>query len=72
MDEYNANRLGDEMKVLCEGIDSDGGLYYGRSYADSPDIDGKVYFEGEDEDIGNFVNIRITDIFDGDLFGEKL
>ena len=39
------SRLGETvMEVLCEGFDSAEGCYTGRTYADSPDIDGRVLF----------------------------
>jgi ribosomal protein S12 methylthiotransferase len=41
----NQKKLGKTIKVLCEGVDKVAGdVYYGRSEADAPEIDGKVYF----------------------------
>ena len=71
MDEWNEERLGREMEVLCEGFDSTVGCYAGRSYADSPDIDGRVLFTAAGLiPAGTFVKVRITDVSDGDLMGE--
>lgn len=71
MDEMNSNRLGQILEVLCEGFDSEIGCFIGRSYADSVDIDGKVYFTAAGHiEPGTFVNVRITDLLDGDLMGE--
>ena len=71
MDEWNEERLGHEMEVLCEGFDSTAGCYAGRSYADSPDIDGRVLFTAAGLiPAGTFVKVRITDVVDGDLMGE--
>ena len=71
MDEYNEQRLGTVMEVLCEGFDSQAGCYVGRTYADSVEIDGHVYFTAAGlVPAGNFVNVRITDTMDGDLTGE--
>ena len=70
MDEMNEARLGDTLEVLCEGFDEDMGCYVGRSYADSVDIDGKVYFTAPRVQPGTFVMVRITDVVDGDLMGE--
>lgn len=71
MDEYNEARLGETFEVLCEGFDADMGCYAGRTYADSPDIDGKVYFTAAGlVPAGAFVNVRITGMSDGDLTGE--
>ncbi|MCL2158958.1 MAG: 30S ribosomal protein S12 methylthiotransferase RimO [Oscillospiraceae bacterium] len=40
----NQEKIGKTIKVLCEGFDKVSGVYYGRSEADAPEIDGKVYF----------------------------
>ena len=71
MDEYNEQRLGTVMEVLCEGFDSNEGCYTGRTYADSVDIDGRVLFTaGGLVPAGEFVKVRITGVSDGDLTGE--
>ena len=71
MDEYNEERLGCVMEVLCEGFDSQMGCYAGRTYADSVDIDSRVYFTAAGSiPAGTFVNVRITGTEDGDLTGE--
>ena len=59
------------MEVLCEGFDGAEGCYTGRTYADSPDIDGRVLFTAAGViPAGTFVNVRITGMSDGDLTGE--
>ncbi len=71
MDAYNESLLDSVMEVLCEGWDEEEEAYYGRSYADSPDIDGRVWFTAEQTvKTGTFVQVRITDVYDGDLLGE--
>ena len=71
MDEYNEQRLGTVMEVLCEGFDSQAGCYVGRTYADSVEIDCHVYFTAAGlVPAGSFVNVRITGTMDGDLTGE--
>ena len=71
MDEMNENRLGETLEVLCEGFDEEMGCYVGRSYADSVDIDGQVYFTCAGAVApGTFVRVTVTDIVDGDLMGE--
>ncbi len=71
MDDYNEQRLGTVMEVLCEGFDSSEGCYAGRTYADSVDIDGRVLFTAAGLiPAGEFVNVRITGVSDGDLTGE--
>ena len=71
MDAYNEQRLGTVMEVLCEGFDPQAGCFVGRTYADSVEIDGHVYFTAAgDIPAGSFVNVRITGVSDGDLTGE--
>ena len=71
MDEYNEQRLGTVMEVLCEGFDRSEGCFAGRTYADSVEIDGRVLFTAEEPvPAGEFVNVRITGTEDGDLVGE--
>ena len=71
MDEYNEERLGTVMEVLCEGFDTQAGCFVGRTYADSVEIDGHVYFTAAGVvPAGTFVNVRITGTMDGDLTGE--
>lgn len=71
MDEYNESRLGEVVEVLAEGFDGEMGCYAGRTYADSPDIDGHVYFTAAGRvEPGTFLHVRLTDTVDGDLMGE--
>lgn len=71
MDEYNEERLGTCVEVLCEGFDSNEGCYVGRTYADSVEIDGRVLFTAAGViPPGEFVWVRITGTADGDLTGE--
>ena len=71
MDEYNQERLGTCMEVLCEGFDANEGCFVGRTHADSVDIDGRVLFTAAgDVKAGEFVWVRITGMSDGDLTGE--
>ena len=51
-------RIGKPVKVLCE--DYDGEYWYGRSYAESPDIDGSIAFTGEGLILGEFYTVTIT------------
>ena len=47
--------------------------YVGRSYAESPGIDGVIYFTADrDVQSGQFVPVRITGTMDGDLTGEVI
>lgn len=68
--EINETKLHTELTVLCEGFDPVSERYYGRSEADSPEIDGKVYFTSSRRvEEGEFVTVRITDVIDYDLIG---
>ena len=70
MDAYNEARLGTTMEVLCEGYDPETEQYFGRTYADSPDIDGRVVFDSKKTvRSGSFVQVKITGVADGDLVG---
>ncbi len=71
MDDFNESRMGDVTEVLCEGWDSQSMSYVGRSWAESPDIDGHIYFTAERTvNEGEFVPVRITGSMDGELTGE--
>jgi len=70
MDEYAQKQVGTIKKVLCEGYDRLAECWYGRSEADSPDVDGKVFFTGENIRPGGFYDILVQEILDGDLVGE--
>ena len=69
----NKKSLGKTIEVLCEGYDRPSGVYYGRSKADAPEIDGKVYFSSSRKlSDGEFVNVKVTEIIDYDLLGEAV
>lgn len=71
MDDFNESRMGEITEVLCEGWDGQAMSYAGRSWAESPDIDGRIYFTAEREvGEGEFVPVRITGSMDGELTGE--
>lgn len=67
MERFTKNRIGSVTLVLAEGID--GGYYYGRSYAESPEIDGRIYFTGEGVIMDDFNLVRIIDTLDGEPLG---
>ena len=70
-EENNQKKLGKTIKVLCEGFDAVGETYYGRSEADAPDIDGKIYFTGKKGiEAGTFVEVEINEVLEYDLFGK--
>ena len=69
----NKKKLRTTVKVLCEGFDGATGAYVGRSEADAPDVDGKIFFDldrGQHlHKEGDFVSVRITDCYEYDLVG---
>lgn len=70
LDDYNTSRHGEVMDVLCEGFDEEQQLWFGRTYADSVEVDGHVYFESDGEpQEGEFVSVRITESLGPDLLG---
>ena len=73
MDECAQKMLGKTVEVLVDGYDEEYGQYYGRTYADSPDIDGRVWLASEDDlSEGSFVRVCLDGIVDGDLSGYVL
>ena len=70
MDEYNATIIGKTLDVLVDGYDQEYEQYFGRTWADSPEIDGRVWIATQ-EDIseGDFVKVCIEGLIDGDLTG---
>lgn len=68
VDEYCEAQVGKTVRVLCEGFEAESGRFVGRSGAESPDIDGCIYLETE-EDLspGEFYNVRISAAIDGEL-----
>ena len=73
MDDYNAAMIGRELEILVEGYDEEYEQYFGRSYADSPDIDGRVWLACDEPlNEGEFVRVCIDSCIDGDLAGYVL
>ena len=69
--DFNEGFVNKTLKVICEGYDSVSECFFGRSYADAPEIDGKVYFTASKRvRDGEFVNVLITEVLDYDLFGK--
>ena len=70
IDEYNERFFDREMEVLVD--DWDGECYIGRTYADSPGIDGQVRFTSEQEHRpGDFVQVVILGAEDGEFIGRE-
>ncbi len=72
-EELNEANVGKTLEVLCEGFDTVAEIYYGRSYMDAPDVDGRVYFTSKKKlSRGEFVNVKIKEALDYDLVGEAI
>ena len=68
MDDFCQSFVGKVLTVLCESYDNESELFVGRCYADSPDIDGQVLFEGRCTE-GEMVQVEIEETDDGLLYG---
>ena len=66
--------IGSTVEVLVEGFDRIAECWYGRTYADAPEVDGCVFFTtgGKKPSIGSFVNVKITDTMGIDPVGEMI
>ena len=68
----NAEKIGKEVTVLYEDFDTVSQTHFGRTSADAPDIDGKIYFKLRKKKKltpGDFVRVRVTEVLDYDLYG---
>ena len=71
-EELNAFKIGKTYTVLCDGFDTVAEVYYGRTYEDAPDVDGRVYFTSKKKTApGEFVQVLITEALDYDLVGVR-
>ena len=68
MEDFCQSFVGKTLTVLCESYDNEAELFVGRCYADSPDIDGQVLFDGRCTE-GEMVQVYIEETEDGLLFG---
>ena len=70
MDAYNDAMIGKTLDVLVDGFDEEFEQFYGRTFADSPEIDGRVWIASEEALVeGTFVKVRIDGLVDGELTG---
>jgi ribosomal protein S12 methylthiotransferase len=69
-DKRNQTMVGKTITVLCEDFDPVSETHFGRSKADAPEIDGKVYFKSEKRIApGSFVKVKVREVLDYDLVG---
>ena len=70
MDDYSEGIIGSTLEVLVDGYDEEQEQYFGRTFADSPDIDGRVWIASEEAlSEGSFVLVQIDGLVEGDLSG---
>jgi len=70
MDDYSEGIIGTTLEVLVDGYDEEQEQYFGRTFADSPDIDGRVWIASEEAlSEGSFVQVQIDGLVEGDLSG---
>lgn len=74
MAEYCESLIGSEVEVLVEGYDKLAECFFGRTYADAPEVDSCVFFtcDGEKPKAGDFVKVKITDYMGCDPVGERV
>ena len=71
--EQNEERIGKTIRVLTEDYDPVSEAHFGRSAADAPDIDGKVYFKSARRVApGTMIDVKIREAVDYDLFGRAV
>ena len=70
MDDYNEAMIGKTLDILVDGFDEEFEQFFGRTYADSPEIDGRVWIASDESLVeGDFVKVCIDGLIDGDLSG---
>lgn len=70
VEEKSMDKVGTVAEVLVEGYDSMEKQYFGRTQADTMEIDAKVFFTSKKKlNAGTFVNVYIEGFFDYDLIG---
>lgn len=70
MDDYNASMIGKTVDVMVDGYDENQEQFYGRTFADSPEIDGRLWISSEEPlHEGDFVKVCVDGCVDGDLCG---
>ena len=71
MERQGMELIGKTLEVLVEGFDRYAECWFGRSYRDAPDVDGKIFFTtgGKLPRLGSFVQVRVEDCMDCDLTG---
>lgn len=75
-DELMASKIGQEMDIIVDDVESDDAALICRSKYDSPEIDGNVFVEKSEitEELipGDIFRVRITEAEEYDLWGEPV
>lgn len=72
MERQGQQLIGRRLTVLTEGFEEESGAWFGRSYMDAPDVDGRVYFTAAQPPApGDFVEVLVEDCLDGEVFGRR-
>ncbi|MBR2636589.1 MAG: 30S ribosomal protein S12 methylthiotransferase RimO [Oscillospiraceae bacterium] len=70
MAQQNEQLVDTDVEVVVEGYDRYASSYFGRTAADAPDIDGKIFFMcGHKLAIGQYLPVHVDDVLDYDLIG---
>ena len=73
VEKKQAALVGRVFDVICEGFDRYGECYFGRSYMEAPDIDGKIFFTSVTPVTpGDTVKVKLTECMDFELIGERI
>ena len=71
--EDNEKKIGSIVRVLVEDFDPVSEAHFGRSAADAPEIDGKVYFKADRRVApGSMIDVKVRDVVDYDLYGRGI
>lgn len=69
----NMKKIGTTVAALIEGKEETApGVYYGRTQADAPEVDGTVLVSGQGLSPGDIVSVKITHAYEYDLIGEVI
>ena len=69
----NAAKIGKRMTAVIEGYDKYAGCYFGRTAADAPDIDGKIFIKSDSRlRLGQYITVEVFDTMDYDLLAEEV
>ena len=71
--EQNEAKIGSTVRVLVEDFDPVSEAHFGRSAADAPEIDGKVYFKADRRVApGSMIDVKVREVLDYDLYGRGI